>query len=423
MSDSPTSAHENSTGAPISQWEQFVAKQNSSTPLHRANSPEPNGDLSQSFNFDHLSLPGTINTPSSSVSSPSFGTSEGLHGLSESFGVERNLSWEHLTHGENILSEALAARIGNSSQFSDESKLNWDQYVKTNSSAEHHALAYAAILQTRDLLRQVVTEKEGNWQASTDFKKTVTRYTKAYVLVSSVVSYINCEPELIIVKALRKAGTKGLPSENDLIGETRLTTLIGTQLTSQRNTVKDKLHQTTENAAKTSSKKGRVQYSQQNLAVVALALIGSSSEIPFTLALMHRLAVVQCVMDMNPKTISDEPREFWPLVDDMLRDINMKTKTIEQRIQSFHQVYLADCGVYGKPTSAPVNTSDSTFKWQMFVKTINDIAMKVVPEKSGEISRKRRHISEQGGPEDGPNGMGNGQMDPRAGEDLDGDAN
>ncbi|KAJ3998794.1 hypothetical protein F5050DRAFT_1710274 [Lentinula boryana] len=240
-------------------------------------------------------------------------------------------------------------------------------------------------------IQQLIREKDTHWAVSGSLKKLIAKYAKAYMLSSTAKFYIKCNPEDIIVSALRANHIKDLPNEDDLTATDTLKSAVSRAVVQSRSTVKDHIMSTVRGTSKTS----QLPANEQDLGTVAQSLLGGLKDVPLSLALMYRLALMRNVADNNPDM---NTRDFWPTVDSEMAALlgvsQEGIKTQQQVIADFQLTYELDVKKYGKHRVSPTNIRSSTYQWKTFVKTVNTLAGNATiidsTEKKAERKQKRR---------------------------------
>ncbi|KAJ3782267.1 hypothetical protein GGU10DRAFT_335695 [Lentinula aff. detonsa] len=240
-------------------------------------------------------------------------------------------------------------------------------------------------------IQQLIREKDTHWAVSGSLKKLIAKYAKAYMLSSTAKFYIKCNPEDIIVSALRANRVKDLPNEDDLTATDTLKSAVSRAVVQSRSTVKDHIMSTVRDTSKTS----QLPADERDLGTVAQSLLGGLKDVPLSLALMYRLALMRNVADNNPDM---NTRDFWPTVDSEMAALlgvsQEGIKTQQQVIADFQLTYELDVKKYGKHRVSPTNIGSSTYQWKTFVKTVNTLAGNATiidsTEKKAERKRKRR---------------------------------
>ncbi|KAJ3713978.1 hypothetical protein DFJ43DRAFT_1215975 [Lentinula guzmanii] len=289
------------------------------------------------------------------------------------------------------VTRAFIDKLKSVSNLSDDGNEALETYFQAPTLAERLGIQYASTLSIKLMLSRMVEEKEMNWAVSSDLKKIVIKYVKAYLLSSMTKSYIHCAPERLIISALRVGRVRELPSEDDITANATLKSHIQRAFVTARSQIKNHILATTQYAPKS-----RVPEDEQDLGTVVETLIGGSSDIPISLALMHRVAVMRAVIDTQSQVIGNAEK-FWPLVDAQMASLLgvSETKTKQDIIsydalililsssksfnisRDFHIVYEMDVEKYGKPRTKPIDVSDPKYSWTSYVKKINELASKI----------------------------------------------
>ncbi|KAJ3780373.1 hypothetical protein GGU10DRAFT_380718 [Lentinula aff. detonsa] len=300
------------------------------------------------------------------------------------------------------LSPAFIAQLKIKSQhLPPAAKAALETYLSAPSLAERLALHYIQNLSIENSLQQQAENQEANWAVSPTLKKTIAKFAKAYMLSSTARYYIKCSPERIIVSAMRSTGVKNLPSEDDVSGCDILKSAASRALVTVRSQIKDTIVSTSEHA------KGSDQLPADKCDLGSLAelLVSNLKEIPVSLALMQRLAVMRDVLSNHPDLISDNARGFWPQVDIEMAGIygaGLETPRGQQDILSdLHLVYQIDTETHGPPKVSPANIGDPKFHWPKYVQNINSLALKatitITDDTNEKRGMKRKNGFRQGG--------------------------
>ncbi|KAJ3738323.1 hypothetical protein DFH05DRAFT_1062896, partial [Lentinula detonsa] len=206
------------------------------------------------------------------------------------------------------VSSAFVKKLKETVELADEAKETLDKYVQASTLAERLTMQYALSLSIQGKINSIVEQREANWKVSSSLKKIITMYAKGYVLSSMARFYISCAPDRIIMNILRSSNVKELPTEEDITGNSILQSSIGRALTNARNQAKDHILSTTSKAQK------QVPEDERDLGTVAQALIGDFVDIPCSLALLYRIAIMRGVIDTEPENVV-KTAKFWPAVD------------------------------------------------------------------------------------------------------------
>ncbi|PBK58315.1 hypothetical protein ARMSODRAFT_1018113 [Armillaria solidipes] len=221
-------------------------------------------------------------------------------------------------------------------KYTQRSLTDLDNFAAAPTLEECLGMIFGSVLEVRDSLQafQDTQEAEG-WKMKDDLKKLVMLYSKAFILSSTAVSFIGEKATRAVLKALRDTKTKGLPAEDDVAGEETLLSEISKALGHNRHQVKEKLLLT---VALPSGNQ------QANIAVVTSKIIGASSQIPATLQLYMRLALVRSQLIKYPEL---EANKFWPQVDHVCAGFLAKSK--EKYTFALNGIYQQDLARFGEP--------------------------------------------------------------------------
>ncbi|KAF5362805.1 hypothetical protein D9757_013673 [Collybiopsis confluens] len=286
------------------------------------------------------------------------------------------------------LSPAFVASLkASAAEFTPDLNDALDRYLQTNNLAERLAAHFMSNLQTQSMIQSLVQEKDTHWEVSASLRKLLAKYARAYMLSSTAKFYIKCNPEDIIVAALRVNRARDLPGENDPTANDTLKSSASRAIVQYRSTVKDHIVLT----VRSTSKSKQLPANERDIATVAKNLLSGLKDVPLSLALMHRLAVMRNVLSNNPDISA---RDFWPLVDSEMANLlgigKDHPKSQQEILSDFQFIYDADLRTYGKPQVAPTNIGSSNYQWMPYIKTLNTLAGNASVIDSVEKKRKRR---------------------------------
>ncbi|KAJ3792240.1 hypothetical protein GGU11DRAFT_750308 [Lentinula aff. detonsa] len=307
---------------PLSQRHVFSDSLGNMTPL-----PGPN---SMPFSIGSNNFEGGSSTPFATGSWQSQSFSESMYGSggSAAGNSARSANGEmagFIGSAQAVsmdITRAFIDKLKSVSNLSDDGNEALETYFQAPTLAERLGIQYASTLSIKLMLSRMVEEKEMNWAVSSDLKKIVIKYVKAYLLSSMTKSYIHCAPERLIISALRAGRVRELPSEDDITANATLKSHIQRAFVTARSQIKNHILATTQYAPKS-----RVPEDEQDLGTVVETLIGGSSDIPISLALMHRVAVMRAVIDTQSQVIGNAEK-FWPLVDAQMASLLGISETV-----------------------------------------------------------------------------------------------
>ncbi|KAF8070146.1 hypothetical protein FPV67DRAFT_1623661 [Lyophyllum atratum] len=237
-------------------------------------------------------------------------------------------------------------------RFSAESESDLDLFCSNPSAEERSAMLYAAVLETRDIVKQ--SQKIEQWQVSEGLKKSIRSYTQAHLLSPTTTSYRGNGPEHIL-KAMRELNVRDLPPEKEVTHVKAILAVIKTTLTSFRNVVKDKIKASLEPDSPT-----------RNIADLTHAIVNNT---PVKATAQHyiRIAFLRWHV-LKYESLSDN--EWWPRVDKTLDGWRSKLKDATEIAGAFNNMYQQDIQAYGDPanTSHTVIEPRDVVPW---IKTVN----------------------------------------------------
>ncbi|KAJ3990904.1 hypothetical protein F5050DRAFT_1813270 [Lentinula boryana] len=290
------------------------------------------------------------------------------------------------------VSSAFVKKLKETVELADEAKETLDKYVQASTLAEQLTMQYALSLSIQGKINSMVEQQQANWKVSSSLKKIITMYAKGYVLSSMARFYISCAPDRIIMNILRSSNVKELPTEDDITGNSILQSSIGRALTNVRNQAKDHILSTMSKAQK------QVPEDERDLGTVAQALIGDFVDIPCSLALLYRIAIMRGVIDTEPENVV-KTAKFWPAVDkEMASRLGLGQEIPKSEtaiLQEFKDLYDMDAEVYGQPTIQLVNIGNVNYQWKPYLRKINAAASKALPVENWKGTAKpskRKHF-------------------------------
>ncbi|KAK0463304.1 hypothetical protein IW261DRAFT_1576020 [Armillaria novae-zelandiae] len=253
--------------------------------------------------------------------------------------------------------------------FSQESVLDLENFAVAPTLEECFTFMFAATLETRDLLKELVKNKATeSFEIKEPLKKIVTLHAKAFVFSSTTTSYVGPDiPEKVLL-AMHANKTSDLPSKQDIIGKEKVIKEINSALSDAHHWMKARLLDTLK---KTGSTTG-------NIGAVTGKILGGSG-ILATLQLHMRVAVVRWHLVHFPSLL---PKKFWPHVDDFLAQALEKGHSNYTMV--LNKMYKLDIAEYSThdmakfPVLDLLNASDRVDKWTA---TANIYFDKIRPQK------------------------------------------
>ncbi|KAJ3720888.1 hypothetical protein C8R42DRAFT_71294 [Lentinula raphanica] len=233
--------------------------------------------------------------------------------------------------------EALSRQLQNAT---DESKDFWRLYQQVHTLADRLAISFVVNL----LGLQQRSDNLNESLKTSSLKKILRERVKGYLLAPTTTCYIKGDREQIIINAMRAERIRGLPDDDG----GGLKKYLAETFTLERSRWKSEI-------VKAATTNGDEDQDLKDIGTLARTLIGNSTSIPITLALIQRIALIRKVV--NDELVSNgqeiKQRGFWPLVDEKIAELmgfdSEMPKSREDIESAFNELVDEDIRKYGKP--------------------------------------------------------------------------
>ncbi|PBK87894.1 hypothetical protein ARMGADRAFT_1085231 [Armillaria gallica] len=230
--------------------------------------------------------------------------------------------------------------------FSKESVIDLDNFTLAPTLEECYTFMFAATLETRDMLKELVKIKAAEeYEMKDNVKKLITLHAKGFVYLLTATSYVGLDIPKNILLTMQANNMTGLPNKQDIIGKNKIIKEINSALSDAHHCMKSKLLETL--SATTNA-------NTQSIGAVTEKILGNSG-VPMMLQLQMHISVM-CwhlihFLKLNPK-------KFWPHVN------NFFAQALEKGKENYHtcMVFSAICpDILIDPSACAVSVLNSTY--------------------------------------------------------------